>query len=147
MQDSRVGTECYRRLMTPLRDSPETMLPERRSSQRYSIALELEWKLYRRKRLIDAGQGTTVDLSSDGVLFEADHKPAAAGFIELRIMWPAKPDDFAPMPLTVTGRVVRVAGTRVAIRIRHHGFSTAASQRPFSELLNAPEGSGPIQKP
>jgi PilZ domain len=71
------------------------------------------------------GTGTTVDLSTGGILFESDHKPAAPGLMELAIAWPAKPDHFPSMRLMVIGRVVRVAGTRVALRIRQHGFSTA----------------------
>jgi hypothetical protein len=108
------------------RAGPEMVLRERRSGRRYSIALELRWKLFKRKRLRDLGTGTTVDLSSGGILFESDHTPLATGFMELAIPWPAKPIDLPSLHLVVTGRVVRVSGTRVAIRIRRHGFSTAA---------------------
>ena len=76
---------------------------------------------------MDIGAGTTVDLSSGGILFESDHKPTATGFMELAITWPAMGNGFRPMHLVVMGRVVRVSGTRVAIRIRQHGFSTAAA--------------------
>jgi len=102
------------------------MLRDRRSDRRYSVALQVQWKLFSRKRLVDAGSGTTVDLSSGGILFESDHKPAATGFMEVVINWPAMPGDLPRMHLVVIGRVVRVSGTRVAIRIRQHGFSTAA---------------------
>lgn len=112
-----------------VRASPPRFLPERRSGRRYSIALQLEWKLFSRKRLVDMGTGTTVDLSNDGILFEADHKPAATGSMELCITWPARAENFRSMHLTVTGRVVRVAGTHVAIRIRQHGFSMATRER------------------
>ena len=114
--------------MRPLEPSPQSFLRERRSARRYSIALQLEWKLFSRKRLVDMGTGTTVDLSNDGILFEADHKPAATGFMELCITWPARPENFRSMRLTVIGRVVRVAGTHVAIRIRQHGFSMATRE-------------------
>jgi PilZ domain len=110
--------------MSPFRASPGMILRERRSSRRYSIALELRWKLFNRKRLRDSGVGTTVDISSGGILFESDHRPATPGFMELAITWPAGPNDIPPMQLLVIGRVVRVSGTRVAIRIRQHGFST-----------------------
>lgn len=113
--------------MSPFRPSPEKKVRDRRSGQRYSIALQLQWKLFSRKRLMDMGAGTTVDLSSGGILFESDHKPVAAGFMELAITWPARPNGLRPMHLVVMGRVVRVSGTRVAIRIRQHGFSTAAA--------------------
>src|SRR5215469_11650878 len=103
--------------------SPQNLSRERRSGRRYSITLQLEWKLFSRRRLIDRGTGTTVDLSNDGILFETDHQPASTGLMELCIMWPARSDDFPSMQLAVMGRVVRVAGTRVAIRIKQHAFS------------------------
>jgi len=111
--------------MSPLRADPENVVCERRSGRRYSLAFELRWKLFYRKRLRDMGTGTTVDLSSRGILFESDHKPPANGFMELAICWPARPYDLSSIHLLVIGRVVRVSGTRVALRIRHHGFSTA----------------------
>jgi hypothetical protein len=110
-------------VFSPLEVIPQNSIRDRRSGRRYSITLQLEWKLFSRKRLVDMGTGTTVDLSNDGILFEADHKPAATGLMELRITWPARPENFLSMHLTVIGRVVRVAGTRVAIRIRQHAFS------------------------
>jgi hypothetical protein len=73
---------------------------------------------------MDMGTGTTVDLSSGGILFESDHKPSGTGSMELAIPWPARPDDCRSMHLVVIGRVVRVSGTCVALRIRQHGFST-----------------------
>jgi hypothetical protein len=76
---------------------------------------------------MDTGEGTTVDLSSGGILFESDHQPASAGFMELAITWPARPNGCPPMHLMVIGRVVRVSGTRVALRIRQHAFATAAA--------------------
>lgn len=76
---------------------------------------------------MDRGTGTTVDLSTGGILFESDHEPAAPGFMELAITWPATPDHFPSMHLMVIGRVVRMSGTRVAVRIKQHGFSTAAA--------------------
>jgi len=76
---------------------------------------------------MDMGAGTTVDLSSGGILFESDHTPAATGFMELAITWPARPNGVPPMHLTVMGRVVRMSGRHVAIRIRQHAFSTPAA--------------------
>lgn len=110
--------------MSAFRASHEPVLRERRSERRYSIALQLQWKLFSRKRLIDMGTGITVDLSTGGILFESDHKLAAPGFMELAITWPARPDHLSSMHLVVIGRVVRVSGTRVAVRIKQHGFST-----------------------
>jgi len=113
--------------MSAFRANAGKTVRDRRSGRRYSIALELRWKLFSRKRLMDRGAGTTVDLSNGGILFESDHKPAVSGFMELAITWPAGASEVSPMHLVVIGRVVRVSGTRVAIRIRQHGFCSAAA--------------------
>ena len=121
-----VRNRCHRWPMSAFRATPETMLRDRRCDRRYSVTLQLQWKLFNRKRLVDMGTGTTVDLSRGGILFECDHKPLATGFMEVAINWPATPSDILRMNLVVIGRVVRMSGTRVAIRIRQHGFPTAA---------------------
>ena len=127
MEPSSVRSQSRRWLMSPHKASQERIFRDRRSGRRYSIALQLEWKVFSRKRLVDQGAGTTVDISSSGILFETDHQPPAAGFMDLTITWPAKPNDVPQMRLTVVGRVVRVSGARVAVRIRRHGFATAAT--------------------
>jgi|SRR5579871_895788 len=97
---------------------------DRRSDRRYELNLELRWKLVRRKRVVDTGTGTTLDLSSSGVLFEAGRHLPSGGNIELSISWPVLLHNTAPMQLVVTGRVVRVAGSRSAIRMTQHEFRT-----------------------
>ena len=47
---------------------------ERRSDKRYAIALDVRWRLLRRKKTLDSGQGHTVDLSTGGVLFETGRR-------------------------------------------------------------------------
>lgn len=101
---------------------------ERRSDRRYSLLLDLRWKLIRRRKVLDIGGGQTIDLSSGGVFFDAGrHLPAGLN-VELSIAWPALLHNVAPMQLTVSGRIVRAEGNRAAIRITQHEFRTSGGQ-------------------
>jgi hypothetical protein len=104
--------------------SKEGIAGDRRSDRRYDITLELRWKLIRRRRVLDTGTGTTLDLSSGGILFESERQLPAGGSIELSISWPVMLNNVAPLQLVVTGRVVRAAGRRAAIRMVQHEFRT-----------------------
>jgi hypothetical protein len=134
---------------------------ERRSDRRYGISLELRWKVLRRKKTLDSGQGQTVDLSSGGILFEAGRKLPVGLKVQLSIAWPVLLHNASPLQLTVVGRVVRSDNQRAAIEIIQHEFRTVgltADQRgsvstsaraPFtfragvsSERRSAPAGVG-----
>lgn len=110
-------------------EEPElvTRTRDRRTGRRYEVSLKLRWKVSRRKRLLEAGTGTTVDLSSRGVLFEPDRQMPTDGCVELAISWPVLLNNSLPMLLIVFGRIVRLSGGRVAIQILQHEFRTAGS--------------------
>src|SRR6516162_9237728 len=82
---------------------------DRRSDRRYEIALDVRWKLIRRRRVLDAGVGATLDLSSGGILFEAERALPTTGNVELSIAWPVLLHNVSPMQLFVTGKIVRAA--------------------------------------
>jgi hypothetical protein len=106
---------------------------DRRSDRRYDITLELRWKVIRRRRVLDTGTGTTLDLSSGGILFESERQLPSGASVELSISWPVLLQNVAPLQLVVTGRVVRAAGRRAAIRMLQHEFRTqrtAGDNRP-----------------
>ncbi len=100
---------------------------ERRADRRYSLYLDLRWRLIRRRKVLETGIGRTIDLSSGGILFDAGrHLPAGLN-IELSITWPALLHNVAPMQLTVNGRIVRAVGERIALRIAQHEFRTSGA--------------------
>src|SRR3954451_13096351 len=98
---------------------------ERRFDRRYRIALDLRWKLVRRRKVLDSGKGATVDLSSGGILFCAGRELPAGEGVEISISWPALLHNTAPMLLVVSGRIVRCGGGQTAIQIGQHEFRTA----------------------
>jgi len=58
---------------------------ERRSDRRYELALTVRWRVIRRRRVLDSGTGTTVDVSSGGLLLETGRELATGLMIELSI--------------------------------------------------------------
>ena len=97
---------------------------DRRSDRRYLIQLELRWKLIRRRRVLDTGTGATIDLSSGGILFDAGRELPPGMNVELSISWPVLLHNVAPLNLVVSGRIVRSAANRVAVRMNQHEFRT-----------------------
>ena len=98
---------------------------DRREDRRYQLQLECKWKLIRRRKVLDTGVGSTVDLSSGGVLFDAGRALPVGLSVELSIAWPALLHNVAPMQLAVAGRIVRTQGSRAAISMVQHEFRTA----------------------
>jgi PilZ domain len=99
----------------------------RRLARRYDLALEVRWNLRGRNRLLDAGTGRTVNLSSGGVLFESDcHLPVGLK-VELLIEWPSLLHDTHPLQLRVAGTIVRADGLRLAVRMVKRQLLTSAN--------------------
>ena len=113
---------------------PESIHGDRRYDRRYEMALELRWKLVRRRKVLDSGVGATLDLSSGGILFDAGRQLPVGLTVELSIAWPALLHNVAPMQLAVAGRIVRTHGSRIAISMNQHEFRTAGT----SEARSAP---------
>jgi len=101
---------------------------DRRSDRRYVVRLELGWKLIGRHRVLDNGQGHTIDLSSGGILFDSGQKFPVGLNVELSISWPVLLHNVTPLQLIVAGRIVRSEGNRVAIQTLQHEFQTIATQ-------------------
>jgi hypothetical protein len=121
----------------------EKIAGDRRSDRRYDITLDLRWKVIRRRRVLDAGTGTTLDLSSGGILFETDRQLPTGLNVELSISWPVLLHNVAPLQLVVTGRIVRAAGRRTAIRMMQHEFRTA-KQPAERTTLSTPRSASPM---
>jgi hypothetical protein len=137
--------------------APESIAGNRRAGRRYSVLLDLRWKLIHRKRVLDTGEGSTLDLSSAGIRFESGRSLPVGLNVELAISWPVLLRGVTPTQLVVHGRIVRSEGGQIAIRMIHHEFRTigtpvnhcgaptdgARSHRPFLATVN---GTGSLAK-
>src|SRR5215475_1838548 len=89
---------------------------DRRQDRRYGLQLDLRWKLIRRRRVLDTGAGSTLDLSSSGLMFDAGrHLPEGLN-VELSITWPVLLHNVAPLQLVISGRIVRTDGQLIAVQ-------------------------------
>jgi hypothetical protein len=110
--------------LTDQDDVQDRIYGERRFDRRYEIALDLRWRVVRRRKVLDSGFGRTVDLSSGGIRFDAGRQLPVGLNIELAIVWPATLQNLAPMQLFVSGRIVRTNGSETAIHMEQHEFRT-----------------------
>jgi hypothetical protein len=116
-------------------NSEDRIRSDRRDDRRYRLELDVKWKLVRRRKVLEAGSGRTLDLSSSGLLFDGG-RPLPVGLnVEVSIAWPALLHNIAPMQLIVSGRIVRSDGSRTAVQMVQHEFRTAGG--PLAEPRRA----------
>ncbi len=104
-------------------------LPDQRSRQRYPLELEVEYRLLRRSGSCQSiGWGKTINVSSGGVLFEAQGPCPSEGLIEVLLNWPFLLEGVCPLSLLLRGPIVRKAGNQIAIHAKQHEFRTAGTR-------------------
>lgn len=104
--------------------APDRVAGDRRRDRRYPVRLELSWKLIRRGQVLNAGVGVTLDISSGGILFDANRSLSLGADIELAVAWPVRLHDVTPLQLVVQGRVKRCYSRLVAVETAHQQFRT-----------------------
>ena len=108
-----------------LAEAPIADLFDQRVHSRYPIMLELQYRMLKGGRVEHAGAGRTVNISSGGILFEANDLADHNGTIELVMNWPFLLDRVCNLKLIVRGHIVRRDGRRVAVKAEQHEFLTA----------------------
>ena len=101
-------------------------LTERRRSARFAIETEVSWRQLTRDARALAGQGTSINISSKGVLFTSAQKLPVGAYLHLSIAWPVELNGCTPLKLVATGRVVRTLPDCAAVRIMRYEFRTRA---------------------
>jgi hypothetical protein len=103
---------------------------DRRGADRFPIEREVRYKILSRKNAVEdeGGFGTTVNMSSNGVLFTTDRYLLPGRRLEVSISWPAQLNSKVALKLVARGRVVRSEEGRAAIEIHQYEFRTQASQ-------------------
>jgi hypothetical protein len=139
-------------LHAPARKPSEVV--DRRLRHRYPITLEVGYKLLNGVSAGSEGAGTTRNISSGGIAFEAQNvrrapprvsdiashrNPVCAGpltfddaftlgaRIELRIQWPFLLNGRCPLILQMFGSIVRIDGKLICVETTQHEFKTAGS--------------------
>ena len=108
-----------------MRKVAEADQSERRLHPRYPIALDAEYRLVGRDGVQCQGSCRTVNISSGGVLLEAEAVLSPLGPIEVSIEWPCLLQGVVPLKLIGCGNIVRLDGSSIAVKITGYEFHTA----------------------
>jgi hypothetical protein len=101
---------------------------ERRAATRFPIERDLRYKLLNKKNPNEAGAGKTINISSNGILFNVEQALQPGHTLEIAVSWPAQLNNTTPLKLVARGRVVRCDHGTAAIEIQHYEFRTAGTQ-------------------
>ncbi len=101
---------------------------DRRGSSRFPIEQDIRYKVLSKKNFDEAGIGKTINMSSSGILFSADHLLLPGRRLEISVNWPARLNNTCALKLVARGRVVRFDSGKAAIEIQNYEFRTQGSQ-------------------
>ncbi len=102
--------------------------PERRGNGRFPIVREVQYRTLSSRAALESGSGTTVNISSAGVLFISEAPLTPGKRLEVAISWPAQLDGKCSLKLVAKGKVVRCDGRHVAVQIEKYEFRTVGSK-------------------
>ena len=100
---------------------------DRRRTDRFPIEREVRYKVLNKRSAEEGGDGKTVNISSDGVLFTCQHMLLPGRRLEIAINWPAQLNSKCALKLVARGRVVRFENGCAAIEILQYEFRTQSS--------------------
>jgi c-di-GMP-binding flagellar brake protein YcgR len=98
---------------------------ERRLTERFPIEREVRYRVHHRRGQFLAGNGTSVNISSRGVLFRAEQALPTGKRVELSVSWPISLDNRCALKLLIRGKIVRVEGEEAAVKVEQYEFRTA----------------------
>ena len=114
-----------RTMMLGRRPEPfDTHGSERRRSSRFPIEREIRYKTLNQRTEVLQGLGKTLNVSSSGVLFTADHDLPVGTRLEVSISWPAQLNEKCLLNLVARGRVARNNKGQTALQIQQYEFRT-----------------------
>jgi len=113
-----------------MQSNPQEGNTDRRGAARFPVVREVRYKILSRKRVDEAGFGSTINMSSSGVLFSTDRALRPGMRLEVSISWPVALNGQVPLKLVARGRVVHSGEGIAAIEMSQREFRTQASQTP-----------------
>ena len=100
---------------------------DRRGADRFPIEQEVRYRtLNYRKGADETGLGKTVNMSSNGILFQTDQMLLPGRRMEIAVNWPAQLNNNCPLKLVASAKVVRSDATSAAVEILKYEFRTQA---------------------
>ena len=101
---------------------------DRRGNSRFPIVRDLRYRLLSSKINPEWGVGTTLDISSSGILFEAETPLPLGRRLEISISWPAQLNGKCALKLVARGRITRSRGNEVAVQMDKYEFRTQGAR-------------------
>jgi hypothetical protein len=102
--------------------------PDRRGSERFSIAREVHFRVIKKRSGKEAfGYGKTVNMSSSGVMFTTGQILPSRCRLELDVDWPAKLDNKCALKFVAEGHVVRSEAGFAVLEIQRYELRTKRS--------------------
>lgn len=101
---------------------------DRRGNSRFPIVRDLRYRLLSSKINPEWGVGTTLDISSSGILFAAETPLPPGRRLEISISWPAQLNGKCAMKLVARGRIMRTRGKEVAVQMDKYEFRTQGAR-------------------
>jgi len=109
-------------IFTTVALSKEHKTIERRSSRRYPVDGVLEYRVVDEKSVVRTGNGRLLNISNDGVLFQADGNLTNGLEVELLIEWPTLTRNSGTLEFHALGHIVRSQESWCAISILRSDF-------------------------
>src|ERR1017187_8955192 len=97
--------------------STARLIRDRRQANRFPLQEDVKYKVLQSKHRPISGSGTTLNISSSGILFSTQEALPLGQTVELSMNWPARLDGTCAMKFVAVGRVVRSEKTRAVVRI------------------------------
>jgi hypothetical protein len=86
------------------------------------------YRVVHSKRESMSGSGTTLNISSEGILFTTEDMLPVGRTVELSVNWPARLDGTCALKFVALGRVVRSEATQAVVRIERYQFRTRGAR-------------------
>ncbi len=116
----------------------DVLATERRSRQRYALALNVRYHVISKRPGL-VGIGRTLNMSSGGLLIASDkHIVRDCDLLEVSLEWPFRLDGTTLLQLIAQCRVVRCQSTAFAVKIGRYQFYTRKRRHPFPEFTVEP---------
>ena len=97
---------------------------DRRMAARFPFGWVISYKALTKRNVDDMGGGATINVSSNGILFQTDRDLPPGRRLELSVCWPVKLDGEIPLKFVARGKVIWCARGRTAFKIQQYELKT-----------------------
>jgi hypothetical protein len=105
---------------------------DRRMADRFPIEREVRYRALTKRNIDEVGEGTTLNISSNGILFTADRELPPGRRLEISVSWPVALNGTIGLKLVARGKVIWCANGKTAFEIQQYEFRTNGS-RPLQQ--------------